>query len=51
MGGTLAAIVSGVEDAFPELDLRLGQLPLTPNRVWKALRDAKQMEGNPVGRQ
>jgi carbon-monoxide dehydrogenase large subunit len=44
MGGTLAAIVSGVEHAFPELDLRLGQLPLTPERVWKALRDARRRE-------
>jgi carbon-monoxide dehydrogenase large subunit len=44
MGGTLAAIVSAVEDAFPELDLRLGQLPLTPNRVWEAVRAAGRKE-------
>jgi carbon-monoxide dehydrogenase large subunit len=44
MGGTLAAIVSGVEDAFPELRgrLRLGQLPLSPSRVWHALRAARE---------
>jgi carbon-monoxide dehydrogenase large subunit len=40
MGGTLAAICAAVEDAFPELELRLGELPLTPGRVWRAIRDA-----------
>jgi carbon-monoxide dehydrogenase large subunit len=44
MGGTLAAICSGIEDAFPELSLRLDQLPLTPNRVWCAIRDAERKE-------
>jgi aerobic carbon-monoxide dehydrogenase large subunit len=44
MGGTLAAICSGIEHAFPELSLRLGQLPLTPNRVWSAIRGAERKE-------
>jgi carbon-monoxide dehydrogenase large subunit len=44
MGGTLAAICGAVEDAFPELPLRLDRLPLTPNRVWRALRDAQAAE-------
>jgi carbon-monoxide dehydrogenase large subunit len=34
------AIAAAVEDAFPELDLRLERLPLTPERVWRALREA-----------
>jgi aerobic carbon-monoxide dehydrogenase large subunit len=44
MGGTLAAICSGIEHAFPELSLRLDRLPLTPNRVWCAIRDAERKE-------
>jgi carbon-monoxide dehydrogenase large subunit len=44
MGGTLAAICAAVEDAFPELELRLGELPLTPDRVWRAIRQADRKE-------
>jgi carbon-monoxide dehydrogenase large subunit len=44
MGGTLAAICAAVENAFPELRLRLGELPLDPNRVWTAIRDARREE-------
>jgi aerobic carbon-monoxide dehydrogenase large subunit len=44
MGGTLAAICAAVENAFPELPLRLDQLPLDPNRVWAAIRDARREE-------
>jgi carbon-monoxide dehydrogenase large subunit len=44
MGGTLAAICAAVENAFPELRLRLDQLPLDPNRVWAAIRDARREE-------
>src|SRR6266511_3741345 len=42
MGGTLAAICAAVENAFPELALRLGELPLTPARVWSAIREAER---------
>ena len=42
MGGTLAAICAAVENAFPELELRLGELPLTPARVWSAIREAER---------
>ena len=45
MGGTLAAVCAAVEDAFPERRLRLDQLPLTPSRVWRAIRDAEPKEG------
>jgi aerobic carbon-monoxide dehydrogenase large subunit len=41
LGSTLGALCSAIEDAFPELDLRITELPLTPHRVWKALRSAK----------
>jgi carbon-monoxide dehydrogenase large subunit len=44
MGGTLAAICAAVENAFPELRLRLDELPLHPNRVWSAIRDARREE-------
>jgi carbon-monoxide dehydrogenase large subunit len=44
MGGTLAAICAAVEDAFPELELRLGELPLTPDRVWRAISQADRKE-------
>jgi aerobic carbon-monoxide dehydrogenase large subunit len=44
MGGTLAAICAAVENAFPELRLRLTELPLDPNRVWAAIRDARREE-------
>ena len=42
MGGTLAAICAAVENAFPELELRLSELPLTPGRVWHAIREAER---------
>jgi carbon-monoxide dehydrogenase large subunit len=41
LGSTLGALCSAIEDAFPELDLQLTQLPLTPNRVWEAIQRAK----------
>jgi carbon-monoxide dehydrogenase large subunit len=39
------AIAAAIEDAFPELDLRLERLPLTPERVWRALREAPPRAG------
>jgi aerobic carbon-monoxide dehydrogenase large subunit len=49
LGGTLAAVASAIENAFPELDLRLTQVPLTPARVWHALREARQSAAAPPG--
>jgi carbon-monoxide dehydrogenase large subunit len=40
VGSALGALCSGIEDAFPELDLRITALPLTPHRVWRAIREA-----------
>jgi aerobic carbon-monoxide dehydrogenase large subunit len=45
VGGTLGAIASAIENAFPELDLRLTELPFTPYKVWKAIQDAKAAAG------
>jgi len=41
LGSALGALCSAIEDAFPELDLRMTQLPLTPHRVWSAIHAAK----------
>jgi len=49
MGGALAALASAIEDAFPELDLRLTRLPLTPAVVWRALREAAPKPGTKTG--
>jgi carbon-monoxide dehydrogenase large subunit len=35
------ALASAIEDAFPELDLRLTELPFTPDRVWREIRSAR----------
>jgi aerobic carbon-monoxide dehydrogenase large subunit len=51
VGGTLGSLCSAVENAFPELDVRITHLPLTPNRVWEAIREAREREptgGTPV---
>jgi aerobic carbon-monoxide dehydrogenase large subunit len=45
VGAPLGAICGAIENAFPELKLRLTAMPLTPQRVWKALRAA----GHPGG--
>ena len=42
------ALASAIEDAFPELDLRLTELPLTPDRVWRAIRSAPPRTGHPA---
>ena len=42
MGCALGALCGAVEDAFPELDVRIAEIPLTPATVWKAIRDARQ---------
>jgi carbon-monoxide dehydrogenase large subunit len=46
VGGALGSLCSAVENAFPELDLWITQLPLTPNRVWEAIRAARERAGN-----
>ena len=41
VGGALGALCGAIENAFPELDLHISTLPLTPDRVWSAIRDAR----------
>ncbi len=45
VGSALGALCSAIEDAFPELDLHITQLPLTPDRVWRAIHDAPLRAG------
>ena len=47
VGAPLGALCSAIENALPELELRLTELPLTPSRVWAAIQRAR--EGVPVG--
>jgi carbon-monoxide dehydrogenase large subunit len=41
VGSALGALCNAVENAFPELDLSLDSLILTPCSVWRAIRDAR----------
>jgi carbon-monoxide dehydrogenase large subunit len=41
VGTCLGALCSAIENAFPELDLVVNDLVLTPSNVWRAIRDAK----------
>jgi carbon-monoxide dehydrogenase large subunit len=43
VGAPLGALCSAIENALPELDLRLTELPLTPSRVWAAIQSAKEV--------
>jgi carbon-monoxide dehydrogenase large subunit len=42
IGAALGALTSAIENALPELPLRLTELPLTPSRVWGAIQNAIQ---------
>jgi aerobic carbon-monoxide dehydrogenase large subunit len=42
VGAPLGALCSAIENALPELDLRLTELPLTPSRVWAAIQHARE---------
>jgi carbon-monoxide dehydrogenase large subunit len=41
VGAPLGALCNAVENAFSELDLQIAELPLTPNRVWSAIQEAR----------
>ncbi len=41
VGAPLGALCNAVEDAFPDLDITLNEVPLTPSRVWSAIQEAK----------
>jgi carbon-monoxide dehydrogenase large subunit len=42
VGAPLGALCSAIENALPELDVRLTELPLTPSRVWAAIQGARE---------
>jgi carbon-monoxide dehydrogenase large subunit len=41
VGGALGALCSAVENALSHLDVTFNELPLTPDRVWKAIQAAR----------
>jgi len=51
LGGALGALCSAVEDAFPDLDVRIDELPLTPRRVWWAIQQARRTSSPAPGLQ
>lgn len=42
VGGALNALCSAIEDALPELNLHITELPLMPHRVWHSIQEAKR---------
>jgi carbon-monoxide dehydrogenase large subunit len=42
VGSALGALCGAIENAFPELELELDELILTPNRVWEAIQAARR---------
>jgi carbon-monoxide dehydrogenase large subunit len=42
VGGTLGSLCAAIENALPEYDLHLTELPLSPHRIWSAIREAEQ---------
>jgi carbon-monoxide dehydrogenase large subunit len=48
MGSALGALTSAIEDALPDLPLRLTELPLTPSRVWHAIQRARAEAAAPA---
>ena len=40
--GAPAVLISAVEDALSSLGVKITELPLTPNKVWELIRDAKR---------
>ena len=40
MGCALGAMAGAVEDALRDYDVRINEIPMTPSRVWQAIRDA-----------
>ncbi len=46
--GPLGALCSAVESALQELDLEIVELPLTPERVWRAIQAARKLSPRPT---
>jgi carbon-monoxide dehydrogenase large subunit len=49
VGSALGALCGAIENAFPELDLELDELILTPNRVWEAIQAARRRQRTGAG--
>lgn len=47
LGCGLSAVVSAVEDALRDHDVRINEIPMTPSRVWSAIRAAESREAEP----
>lgn len=47
LGCGLSAVVSAVEDALRDHDVRINEIPMTPSRVWSAIRAAESREATP----
>ena len=45
IGVCLNALCSAIESAFPELDLEIDSLTLTPSNVWRAIHEARRVDG------
>jgi carbon-monoxide dehydrogenase large subunit len=46
VGAPLGALCNAIEDAFPDLSITLNEVPLTPWRVWTAIREAEAQATN-----
>jgi carbon-monoxide dehydrogenase large subunit len=44
VGPALAAMINAVVDALAELGVEHVEMPATPGRVWRAIRDARTRE-------
>ena len=49
LGCALSSVVSAVEDALRDYDARINEIPMTPSRVWEAIR-AATATGSPADR-
>ena len=41
VGGTLGSLCAAIENALPEYDLHLTELPLSPHAIWLAIEEAR----------
>jgi carbon-monoxide dehydrogenase large subunit len=41
VGGAIGALCGAIENALPHLNLHITKLPLTPDRVWRAIQEAQ----------
>ncbi len=48
MGCALGAMVGAVEDALRDYDVRIAEIPMTPARVWQAIRTSKASGAAPT---